>query len=460
MNYQLNFSNPNQQVHFIGIGGISMSALAEILVKSGFSVSGSDLKLSNLTQKLSDMGVTIYEGHEKSHIVNPDVVVYTAAVKQDNPEYIAAKEKNIPMMDRAELLGLIMKNYQYSIAVAGTHGKTTTTSMVSHILLAANVDPTIHVGGELDAIGGNVHVGGNQYFVTEACEYADSFLKFAPYIGIILNIEADHLDYFKDLDHILSSFLAFTQKIHPEGYAVINADQGHIEYFKGKLPCNIITYGKDNDQADYSAANITYNEKGFGSFEVLFKGQSMGSISLSVPGEHNVYNALSAIASATALGIDFKDIQQGLKNFGGTHRRFEYKGTAKGITIIDDYAHHPTEITATLQAAKNYPHRKLWCVFQPHTYSRTKTLLKEFSTAFNEADGVIITDIYAAREKDPGDIHAKDLVKAVEPHNPQVHYISELHNIPEFIFQHVSDGDLLITMGAGTVYTVGENMLK
>lgn len=457
--YTLDFSNPNQNIHFIGIGGISMSALAEILKQAGFQISGSDMRLSALTNKLSKMGITIHEGHDSKNIQTADVVVYTAAVKADNPEFAAAKQNNLPMLDRAELLGQIMDNYEYSIAVAGTHGKTTTTSMVSHILLEAEVNPTIHVGGELDAIGGNVLVGENKYFITEACEYADSFLKFSPFVGIILNIEADHLDYFKDLNHILSSFLGFTKRIDERGYLVINIDEAPLSYFKGALNCNILTYSLSNGEADFTAQNITYSKQGYASFQVIHRGTMLGEITLSVPGIHNVSNALSAIAAATALGIPFAPIQKGLLQFRGTHRRFEYKGTIKGMTVVDDYAHHPTEIKATLQAAKNYPHKKVWCIFQPHTYSRTKSLLQEFSTAFTHAHEVIITDIYAAREKDPKDIHSKDLTEAIKKYNKNTRYISSFEDIVKYLLKNGKDGDLLITMGAGDVLKIGEMLL-
>ena len=375
--YQIDFKKPIA-IHFIGIGGISMSGLAEILMREGFRVSGSDAHESELTEHLAAAGAKVMYGQAAANITDDmDLVVYTAAVHADNPEYAEVVRRGIPMMSRAELLGQIMKNYGEAIAISGTHGKTTTTSMVTEILLAAEKDPTISVGGILHSIGGNIRVGGPELFVTEACEYTNSFLSFFPNREVILNIEADHLDFFKDIDDIRHSFRLFAQKLPKDGLLVINSDIDRYEEIVDGLECRIVTCGKRTD-SNYRAEDITYDHFARAAFRLMIDGQDAGEITLGVPGEHNVYNALAAIALCRDLGIDMEHIRAGLKKFTGTNRRFEKKGEIGGVTIIDDYAHHPQEIAATLEAAKNYPHKKLWCVFQPHTYTRTKAFLDRF----------------------------------------------------------------------------------
>lgn len=456
----INFENTNQKIHFIGIGGISMSGLAEILLKKGFKVSGSDMKNSKIILHLEQLGVDFHLGHVPSNIKEDiDIVVYTAAIKEDNPELAEARKRNIIVIDRAELLGQIMKIYPYAVAVSGTHGKTTTTSMLSHILLQAKKDPTISLGGLLDAIGGNIRTGHSDFFITEACEYCDSFLKFYPYIGIILNIEEDHLDYFKDINHIRKSFTYFAKRIPKNGALVINGDIDNIHALLDEVDCRVITFGTDPSRVMWTAANISYNEKAWGSFDLFYQGKNMGKISLMVPGIHNIYNALAACACAYLLDISIEDMICGLKNYTGTHQRFEIKGNLKGITIVDDYAHHPTEIKATLDVAKHYPHNTLWCVFQPHTYTRTKAFLKEFAQALLKADKIILTDIYAAREKNSGEIHSKDLQKELEKLGKNAYYFSDFEAIENFLLENCIPGDLLITMGAGDVNIIGEELL-
>ena len=355
--YQIDFHKP-LSIHFIGIGGISMSGLAEILLEEGFTISGSDSKKSPLTSLLESKGAKIYYGQRASNISDSvQVVVYTAAIHPDNPEFACAKEKGLPMLTRAQLLGQIMRNYDTSIAVAGTHGKTTTTSMLSHILLKGECDPTISVGGILPAIGGNIRVGQSETFLTEACEYTNSFLSFFPTLGIILNMDADHLDFFKDIDDIRHSFRKFAELLPADGALIINADTPKYEMVAENLPCKVITYGLEHD-AEYTASDITYDEFGHPTFHVLHNGEDIGTCSLKVPGIHNVSNALASIAAGRLLGLDNEVIFAGLKDFGGTDRRFQYKGKVGEVTIIDDYAHHPTEIEATLHAAHNYPHKK------------------------------------------------------------------------------------------------------
>lgn len=456
--YQIDFNKP-VKVHFMGIGGISMSGLAEILLDRGFTVSGSDVKPSAITKKLEAQGITVYYGQKASNITDDiHMIVYTAAIHPDNPEFAAGASKGIPMMDRAELLGQIMKNYQNSVAVAGTHGKTTTTSMMSHILLDADTDPTISVGGILKAIHGNYRIGRSENFITEACEYTNSFLKFNPKIEVILNIEEDHMDFFKDLDDIRHSFREFAHKLPKDGLLVINGEIDHYNEICDELPCPVVTYGLNGDY-DYTAENIVLDDVADASFDVLYHKEQIARFHLNVPGIHNVSNALAVIAVARALNISMEHIRRGLLAFEGTDRRFEYKGEFNGITVIDDYAHHPTEITATLTAAKNYPHHTTWCVFQPHTYSRTKAFLNDFAKSLSLADKVILADIFPAREEDPGDIHSRDIQELITAAGGEAYYFPTFEEIEDFLIKNCEHGDLLITMGAGDVVLIGEKLL-
>jgi UDP-N-acetylmuramate--alanine ligase len=457
--YQLNFNQPIH-VHFIGIGGISMSGLAEILVKEGFTVSGSDTKESELTHHLSSKGIHIMYGQTAENIVDGiDLVVYTAAIREDNPEWQAAKSKQIPMLTRAELLGQIMDNYKDSIAVSGTHGKTTTTSMISEILLRANTDPTITVGGILPSIDGNLRLGNSQTFITEACEYTNSFLNFRPRYSVILNVEAEHLDFFKDLDDIRHSFHQFASNTLSDGAIIINGEIDRYTDLLQGLSVPIITYGFSISN-DYSATDITYDQKGCATFTVVRHGVSAFSVCLNVPGLHNVSNALAAVALADTMGIDSSAIQDGLSNFTGANRRFQYKGTFHGATIIDDYAHHPTEIRATLTAAQNYPHDRLVLVFQPHTYSRTKAFLNDFADVLSMADIVVLADIYAAREKNTFQISSRDILSLLKERKTECYYFASFEEIKKYLSENCTKGDLLITMGAGNIVEIGESLVN
>jgi UDP-N-acetylmuramate--alanine ligase len=451
-------SDKHKKIHFIGIGGISMSGLAEILLEKGYKVSGSDMKSSKITDNLKDRGAEIFIGHDAKNVEGSDLVVYTAAVSMDNPEIISAKEKNIQLMDRADFLGAIMQGHKHNVAISGTHGKTTTTSMISHITLAADLDPTILVGGELDIINGNVRSGKSEYFIAEACEYKGSFLKFFPTIGIILNVDADHLDYYKDIDEIQATFNKFADLIPKNGCLIGYAEDKRVMEIASNVKCSVLTYGIDS--GDLRAQNITFNERGCASFDVMQNGNDIAHINLNVPGKHNVLNALASVCAALKLGIDKKFIAAGLESFGGTHRRFEIKGVKDGITVIDDYAHHPTEIKALLSAAKNYPHNRIFCVFQPHTYSRTKLLFNEFSEAFYNADNLILGDIYAAREKDTGVISSDMLGDALRKNGVSCINLHSFEDIVKHLKNELKSGDLLITVGAGDVYRVGEMFLN
>lgn len=456
--YKLNFNNPIH-VHFIGIGGISMSGLAEILLDEGFTISGSDSKESDLTNHLEAKGISVFYGQKASNIIpGIDLVVYTAAIHEDNPEFAEAKVQGLPMLSRAELLGQIMDNYEQSIAVAGTHGKTTTTSMISQILLEAKTDPTITVGGILEAINGNLRVGESEVFISEACEYTNSFLNFRPKYSIILNVEAEHLDFFKDLDDIRKSFHKFAANTQADGATIINGEiDNYAEIVEG-LPQKIITYGL-NSSYDYYAENVTYDEKACALFSVMHDGQKIMDVHLNVPGKHNVSNSLAAIALCDIMNIPNEAVISGLLKFGGANRRFQYKGKIDGITIIDDYAHHPTEIKATLTAAANYHHERLVLVFQPHTYSRTKAFLDDFAEVLSMADVVVLADIYAAREQNTYGVSSKDILNLLKKKGTEAYYLPSFEEIEKFLLKNCINGDLLITMGAGNVVEIGEALL-
>lgn len=449
----------DKKIHFIGIGGISMSGLAAVLLNSGFKVSGSDFKDSSIVDKLRASGAEIYIGHRKENIQNVDLVVYTAAIPSDNPELLEAKDKNIALMDRAEFLGQIMKGHKYNVSISGTHGKTTCTSMLSHVTLASNLDPTILVGGELDAIGGNFRIGNSEYFLTEACEYKRSFLKFFPYVGVILNIDADHLDCYKDIDEIADTFLQFSKLIPSDGYLVGYADDFRVKEILSKANCNTISYGFE-DTANVTAKNIIFNKNGCASFDVYNDNKNLFNLTLNVPGKHNILNALASICVSLIFNIPYDDIIEGLSKCKGAHKRFEYKGELNGVTVIDDYAHHPTEIKATLNTAKQIDHNKTYCIFQPHTYTRTKSLFNEFTECFNDTDELILMDIYAAREKNTGLVSSDQLGDALRNKGIKCTNVHSHDEALNYVKSKLTPGDLLLTVGAGDVVIVGEKYLK
>lgn len=447
-------------IHFIGIGGINMSALAEICLNKGYRVSGSDAQDSYLLDHLRSLGATIYVGQKKENISNDiNMVVYTAAISDDNEELVEAKNKNILLINRAAFLGQIMREYRNSIAVAGTHGKTSTTSILSTIFDYAQTDPTVLVGGNLSTIGGNVRIGNSKHFITEACEYVDSFLSFNPFIGIVLNIEEDHLDYFSGLDEIKASFNKFGKLLPQSGYFIINGDNENTKDIVYDVRANIIRFGQNPDN-EAIISDIRYDENGYAIFNLKYKGVNLGSFHLSVYGLHNIYNATAAILAAIVSDIDIDTIRKSVLEYHGVGRRFEKKGYYNDALVIDDYAHHPTEIKATLAAAKNLRDKKLWVAFQPHTYSRTKSLFKEFSEAFYSADKVIVTDIYAAREKDPGNISSKDLVQSLYQNNVDAIYLPTFDEIVDYIKDKLGPNDVFMTCGAGPINRVAEALLK
>lgn len=461
--------NSDKPIYLIGIGGISMSGIAELLHDKGYTVLGSDLKKSHVTEKLESLGIKIFYEQVASNIT-PDLglVVYTAAIKEDNPEFKKSKELNIPMLDRATCLGKIMQHYKNTITVAGTHGKTTTTSMLSYIYLEAELDPTISVGGILDAINGNIRLGNSENFIMEACEYEDSFLHFPSTTSIVLNVEPEHLDFFKNIETERQSFSKFINLLPKGGLLVINSDIRAYEQLIKNKDINVITYGLSTLASPvprYSAQNITYTDLGFPCYDLYIGGKFISKIELSVVGEHNVSNSLAAIAaclepSLYSKGIPLELIKKGLKKYRGVDRRFQYKGSLNGATVIDDYAHHPSEIRATLSATKHLKYNRLFVAFQPHLYSRTQTFLNDFADVLSLADVVVLAEIYAAREKNPGNISSNDIKELLVKKGHEAYFFKTFKEIEDFLIHNLCEGDLLITMGAGDIVNVGEDLLK
>lgn len=457
--FSIDSLKPHARIYFIGIGGVSMSALALMMKNKGFGVAGSDRSESETTRRLEANGIEVDIGHAAEHVRGADLVVNTAAVKDDNPEMIAAREASIPVIERCVLLGAIMKTFPYAVAVSGTHGKTTTTGMMAHILTAAGKCPTISIGGTLDLIDGNVKIENSDYFLCEACEYVDSFLKFFPTHALILNVDADHLDYFKDIHQIIGSFHRFGEKIPQNGLLAVNADDKNAMEAAEGLSCPMVTFGLENQNADYVAGNIR-REGGALVFDITSPDGSVTPITLGVEGLHNVLNAAGAFALSVGMGISPEAISEGLLAFSGTHRRFQPIGEYEGAKIIDDYAHHPTEIAATLKAAKTIAGGDIHLAFQPHTYTRTYALLEDFAEALAAADHVVLADIFAAREKDTGKVHSRDLEKRLKDKGTDAIYAGSYECVAEILRESVRPGDLIITMGAGPIDAVARALAE
>ncbi len=455
-NFYIEDLKKGAKIHFVGIGGVSMSGLARILYKKGFKITGSDISESDAVCGLRNLGIDVYIGHCGENVVGADLIVYTAAVKKDNPELVYAEENGILAIERSILLGAVMRGFKKSIGIAGTHGKTTTTSMLSHVLLEAELDPTITIGGNLDAIGGNVRTGKSECFLTEACEYHCSFLEFFPTIAVVTNVDADHLDYFRDIEHIKSVFEKYLQIPDENGFAVVCGDDANAMDCTKSVRGRLLTYGLE-DKNDFCAKNLSFDEKGMGSFDVCFDGKNI-SVKLSVAGEHNVLNALACFAVGYALGIDGEIIASGVEKFCLVHRRFEKKGSVNGALVIDDYAHHPTEIMCTLKTARAIAKGKVYVAFQPHTYTRTKALFNEFTGAFEFADEIVFADIYAAREKDTGIVSSRQLADAVTESGKKAKYIKDFDEIASYLKSVACDGDIIISMGAGNIYLVSDKL--
>ncbi|WP_243370053.1 UDP-N-acetylmuramate--L-alanine ligase [Geotalea sp. SG265] len=447
-----------ERIHFVGIGGIGMSGIAEVLLNLGYKVSGSDLRKSEITERLEQLGGEIHIGHTGSNVERADVVVISSAVHDDNPEVIEARERLIPVIPRAEMLAELMR-MKYGIAIAGTHGKTTTTSMVATILATGGIDPTIVIGGRLNSIGTNARLGQGKFLVAEADESDGSFLKLSPTIAVVTNIDADHLDFYTGIEEIKDTFVEFINKVPFYGLAVLCLDNGNVADIIPKVKKRFTTYGL-TAQADFRATDVRH--QGFTtSFVAHYKGKRLGEISFAMPGAHNVLNALATIAVATELDMKFEDIQAGFKSFGGVGRRFQVKGDVKGIMVVDDYGHHPTEIKATLAAAKGGWDRRLVVVFQPHRYTRTKELFEEFVKAFYDADVLILTDIYPAGEQPIEGVTAEALAARIKRHGQrEVTFIADRNQVCDHLLGIVREGDIVLTLGAGNILQAGEQLVE
>lgn len=455
-----------KNVHLIGIGGVSMSAIAQMLKINGYNVTGSDIMPSEQTEILLREGIEVKIGNHPEMVKNAELVIYTAAIKETDPEYQMAESLNIPKIERAIFIGILTKQYKNSIAISGTHGKTTTTSLISNAFLEAQLDPTIQVGAYLKDINGNYKIGNSNYFIFESCEYKDSFLKFYPYVDVILNIDKDHLDYFENMDSIISSFEKSTDNIDENGYLVINADDENskrvVEYVNRKNEENgrnikIITFGKkeNNNDADYQLISSSFYET-TSKFKVLEKKTGIETtVNLNVLGLHNVLNALAAFAVGRIFEIEESVLAKGLERFTGASRRFEYKGRVNGAKIYDDYAHHPTEIMALANSVSKLQHNNIYAIFEPHTYTRTMALKDEFADALALFDNIIVTKIYAAREVDTNEISGQDIVNILLEKNKNAMYIEKFRDIEKYIKKTVEKGDIVLTVGAGTITNLG-----
>ncbi len=450
-----------KHIHMLGIGGTSMSGIATILKKWGIYVTGSDANLTEYVIKLKDNGIPVVIGHDLDNLRKADLVVYSAAISNDDIEMLEAKRLNIETMERSTFLGLLTKAYKETICVSGTHGKTSTTSMISSCFLEARKDPTIQVGAILKQIDGNYRVGNSEYFLLESCEYVESFLKFHPKTEIILNIDNDHLDYFHDLEHIKNAFVKFVKLLPNDGLLVVNSDDPNCVDLYKNTNAKIVTFGIKNDKSNFIARNITFDNNGFPLFDVYRNNSFYKSIKLSVPGTHNVYNALACIATCYEYGIDKEIIKSGLLKYTGAHRRFELVGNTNGAYVYDDYGHHPTEIKAVYDAMKKKKYNRSWVIFQPHTYSRTKNLLTDFAQVLSGFDNIIVTDIYAARESNTVGVSSQDLVNQININRigKRAIYMSDFDEIAKYIRDRVMPNDIVLTIGAGTVTNIGPKII-
>ena len=450
-----------RKIHMIGIGGVSMSGIAEILNHWGFSITGSDASQSEYTDDLISHGIPVKIGHDIENVSRADLVVYTAAISQEDPELVQARKLYIPTIERADFLGILTKVFNDTICISGTHGKTTTTSMISSCFLEGKLDPTIQVGAFLKQINGNYRLGNSEYFIIEACEYVESFLKFYPKTEVILNIDNDHLDYFKDMEHIILAFQKYVKLLPANGLLVINSDDPNCVKLSKCTEAKTVTFGINNQKANFVARNINFNKNGFPTFDVYYNDTFYKTISLSITGMHNVLNALACIGVCHMYGLNKEQIKNGLLKFTGAHRRFEYVGDfGNHVSVYDDYGHHPTEIRATASAMKNKSYNKSWVIFQPHTYSRTKNLLSDFAKALTLFDNIIVTDIYAAREVNTYNISSKDLVDEIQKLGRKAYYIQNFDEIVSFVKSHALNNDLVLTLGAGTITNISGMLVE
>ena len=451
---------PYKHIHLIGIGGVSMSGIAEILHACGFIVTGSDASQSENTDRLIKNHIPVKIGHDLENLEKANLVFYSAAINKDDVELVRAKELNIPMIERGTFLGILTKSFKNTICVSGTHGKTTTTSMISLCFLEAGKDPSIQVGAYLKQLDANYRVGKSDYFIIEACEYVESYLKLFPKVEVILNIDNDHLDYFGSLENIVTSFSNYIKLIPDDGLLVINWDDDNCRKIAKYTNAKVLTYGIKNENANFVARNIVFNNNGFPTFDVYYNNTFYKTITLSIPGMHNVMNALACIAVCYNYGLEREDIKNALLKYTGAHRRFEYKGSFNDVNVYDDYGHHPTEIIATSNALKQKKYNKSWVIFQPHTYSRTKNLLNDFAKALINFDNIIVTDIYAARESNTYNISSKDLVDRITSLGRKALYIQDFDKIVKYVKENAKPGDIVLTLGAGTITNIGPMLVE
>ena len=449
-----------KKIHMIGIGGSSMSGIAEIAASMGSTITGSDMEETYYVKKLKDKGYDIKIGHKPENIdESVDLIVYSAAIQMDNPEIIKAKELNIPLMERAEFLGLITENYKNVLCIAGTHGKSTTSGMISKIFIDNKKDPTISIGASLYEIGGNNRVGTDDTIILEACEYHDSYMHFNPTIALVLNVDADHLEYFGSFENVKKSFTNFVNLVPEDGYVFINKDDLNSSHIADNAKGKIITFGINTD-ADFKASNLSYDENGHPTYDILYKGNVISTITLKLTGEHNVYDSLAAFAVTYICNLDPNIIKESLYEYSGVHRRFEFLGYTKNKAMVyDDYAHHPAEIATTLYSVNKVKHNKTWALHQPFTYTRTKDHLDEFAEVLSGFDNIILTDIYAGREKDIYNIKTEDLVKKIKPLNPNVYHFSDTDELIKFAKENLAKDDIICSIGCGPVDKISQQLV-
>ncbi len=448
-----------KRVHMIGIGGSSMSGLAQMLVEKGYKVTGSDNVHSHSVEKLEAMGIPVFIGHHEQNVQGADIVVYSAAILPDNPERQEVGRLLIPNMERAELLGQLMEGYPTAVGISGTHGKTTTTAMLSQVLMESGLDPTIHIGGRLDAVGGSTRIGSGHCFIAEACEFSGSFLHMRPTLAVVLNIEEDHLDYYRDIEDIQNAFSKYLALLPENGLAIGWGDDFRVLKLFAELDRETQTFGFDGKN-DWQPVGLIYDTQGRGEYDLVFQGKKLCHVKMAVPGSFNVLNGLAAMACAYSLGADMNKAAEALGHFSGAHRRFELTGTVQGVKLYHDYGHNPTEMRNALSIAKLQPHSRLWAVMQPHTYSRVKRLFNDYLTCTKAADVTLVTDIYAAREKDPGDIHASMIVKGMQEYGVDAHLTPTFNDTEAYLRAHWQPGDLVITMGCGNINLLNEQIEK
>ena len=446
-----------KHVHMIGIGGSSMSGLAEMLLREGYKITGSDNANSHAVERLREMGIQVYVGHAAENVKGADVLIFSAAISDENPERREAEKLGIPQMERSTLLGQLMQGHKEAVCVCGAHGKTTTSSMIAETYLRCGLDPTVHIGGRLDALGGGSRIGKKDVFVAEACEFHGSFLEMRPTLAVVLNIDADHLDYYRDIDHIEEAFGEFLSLLPENGMAIGWGEDERIMRLFSKLPCQTRSFGLAETN-DYYPVNLSYNDTGCPRYDVAYKGEVLAHLEMKVAGSFNVINSLAAFASAHAMGVEPQAAAAALSGFSGVHRRFEFTGLIDGVKMYHDYGHNPTEMKAALSVARQQKPNHLWAVMQPHTYSRVKSLFADYLTCTQVADYTLVTDIFAAREKDPGDIRTEMVVEGMRKNGVHAVHTPSFDDTEKYLREHWQPGDLVLTMGCGNINLLNEQM--